>query len=56
MQDLDLNKLQNKWVAFTKDRKKVVEYSTSLEKLLVKISNQKDLIISFVQPPRYISP
>src|SRR4030042_1923379 len=33
----ELLKLQNKWVAFSKDRKKVVEKASSLEDLLKKI-------------------
>lgn len=52
----ELVKLQNKWVAFSKDRKKVVEKANSLENLLKKIKNEKDLIVSFIQPPRFLSP
>ncbi len=53
----DLIKLQNKWVAFSKDRKKIVNKASSLEDLLKKIKKKEDLIISFIQPAdRYLSP
>lgn len=52
----DLVKLQNKWVAFSKDRKKVVDKASSLGELLKKIKNQKDLIVSFIHPAdRFLS-
>jgi len=53
----ELIKLQNKWVAFSKDRKKVVEKASSLENLLKKIKNEKDLIVSFMHPAdKFLSP
>ena len=53
----ELLKLQNKWVAFSKDRKKVVEKASSLEDLLKKIKNEKDLIVSFMHPAdKFLSP
>lgn len=53
----ELIKLQNKWVAFSKDRKKVVGKASSLEDLLKKIKNEKDLIVSFMHPAdKFLSP
>lgn len=53
----DLAKSQNKWVAFSKDRKKIINKSGSLKELLKKIKNREDLIVSFIQPAdRYFSP
>lgn len=53
----ELIKLQNKWVAFTKDRKKVVNKANSLNQLLNQIKNKKDLILSFIQPAdKFLSP
>ena len=52
-----LLKLQNKWVAFSKDRTKVVDKASSLGKLLKKIKDQEDLVVSFIHPAdRYLSP
>jgi len=52
-----LLKLQNKWVAFSKDREKVIDKANSLGKLLKKIKDQEDLIVSFIHPAdRYLSP
>ena len=52
-----LLKLQNKWVAFSKDRTEVIDKASSLEKLLKKIKNQEDLVVSFIHPAdRYLSP
>lgn len=53
----ELLKLQNKWVAFSKDRKKIVRQSKSLKDLLSHTKDQKDLIISFVNSSeKYLSP
>lgn len=53
----ELIKLQNKWVAFSKDRKRVVEKANSLEDLLKKIKNEQDLIVSFMSPAdKFLSP
>lgn len=53
----DLIKLQNKWVAFSKDRKKVVEKASTLENLLKKIGDQRDLVVSFMHPAdKFLSP
>ena len=50
-------RLQNKWVAFSKDRKKIVRASKSLKVLLSHTKNKKDLIISFIHPAdKYLSP
>jgi hypothetical protein len=43
-----LYKLQNNWVAFTKDRKGVVARSKKLNRLLGLIEGKKDLIVSFI--------
>lgn len=52
-----LLKLQNKWVAFSKDRTKIIDKASSLGKLLKKIKKQDDLIVSFIHPAdRYLSP
>lgn len=52
-----LLKLQNKWVAFSRDRTKIIDKASSLEKLLKKIKNQEDLVVSFIHPAdRYLSP
>jgi len=53
----DLIKLQNKWVAFSKDRKRVMGKASSLAVLLKKIGNEKDLIVSFMHPAdKFLSP
>lgn len=53
----ELLKLQNKWVAFSKDRKKIVRQSKSLKDLLNHTKDQKDLIISFIHPAdKFLSP
>lgn len=53
----DLVELQNKWVAFSKDRKEIVDEADSLRKLLKQLKNKKNLIISYIQPAdRFISP
>jgi predicted RNase H-like HicB family nuclease len=53
----ELIKLQNKWVAFSKDRKKVIQKASSMEELFKKIKNQKDLIVTFMHPAdRFLSP
>ena len=53
----DLIKLQNKWVAFSKDREQVVDKASSLGALLKKINNKEDLIVSFIHPSdRFLSP
>jgi len=53
----DLAKSQNKWVAFSKDRKKIIDKASSLEELFKKIKNREDLIVSFIQPAdRFSSP
>lgn len=53
----ELIKFQNKWVAFTKDRKKIVYKSNSLGNLLKKVKKQEDLILSFIHPAdRFLSP
>ena len=52
-----LLKLQNMWVAFSKDRTKVVDKASSLGKLLKKIKDQEDLVVSFIHPAdRFLSP
>ncbi len=57
MKTEELLKLQNKWVAFSQDRKKIVVKSNSLSKLLKKIGNKRNLIVSFVNPvDKYLSP
>jgi len=43
-----LYKLQDSWVAFSKDRKRVVAKAKKLSGLLNLINGEKDLIISFV--------
>ena len=43
-----LYKLQDSWVAFTKDRKRVVAKAKKLSGLLSLISGKRDLIVSFV--------
>jgi len=43
-----LYKLQDSWVSFSKDRKKVVAKAKKLSGLLNLINGKKDLIISFV--------
>ena len=53
----ELLKLQNRWVAFSKDRKKIVRQSKSLKDLLSHTQDQKDLIISFIHPAdKFLSP
>lgn len=53
----ELLKVQNRWVAFSKDRKKIIEKSNSLSGLLKKIGNKKDLTVSFIHPAdKYLSP
>ena len=44
----ELYKLQDNWVAFSKDRKKVVAKAKELSRLLNLIGGKKDLIVSFV--------
>ena len=57
LEDLHKIKLQNKWVAFSKDRKKVVEKASTLENLLKKIGDQRDLVVSFMHPAdKFLSP
>jgi len=43
-----LYKLQDSWVAFSKDRKKVVAKAKKLSGLLNLVKNKKDLIVSFI--------
>lgn len=43
-----LYKLQDSWVAFSKDRKKVVAKAKNLSGLLNLISGKRNLIVSFV--------
>ena len=43
-----LYKLQDSWVAFSKDRKRVVAKAKKLSGLLNLISGKRDLIVSFV--------
>ena len=43
-----LYKLQDNWVAFSKDRKKVVAKAKKLSKLLNLIDEKRGLIVSFV--------
>ncbi len=45
-----LLKLQNKWVAFSKDRTKIINKASSLGELLKKVKNQDDLVVSFIKP------
>ncbi len=52
-----LIKYQNKWVAFTEDRKKIVKSAKKLDELLKLIKNEKGLTISFLPPAnQYLSP
>ena len=52
-----LYKLQDSWVAFSKDRKKVVAKAKKLSGLLNLINGKKDLIISFVpRSDMFLSP
>lgn len=46
----DLVSHENMWVAYSKDRKYIVEKSKSLKSLLGKIKRDKELIISFIPP------
>ncbi len=43
-----LYKLQDSWVAFSKDRKKIVAKAKKLTGLLNLIKGKRDLIISFI--------
>ncbi len=53
----ELIKLQNKWVAFSKDRTKIINKASSLGELLKKIKKQDDLVVSFIHPAdSYLSP
>ncbi len=54
-----LAKYQNKWVALTPDRERVVDFAESLKVLANRIKKlgDKDVIITFVMPmDRYYSP
>ena len=44
----DLIDYENMWVAYSKDRKYIVNKSKSLEGLLKKIKEDKELIVSFI--------
>ncbi len=46
----DLIKHENMWVAYSKDRKYIVEKSKSLKGLLGKIKKDKELVVSFIPP------
>ncbi len=46
----DLINYGNMWVAYSKDRKYIVEKSKSLKGLLEKIKGDKELIVSFIPP------
>ncbi len=48
MDTKQLYKLQDSWVAFSKDRKKVVAKAKRLNGLLNSIKGKKDLIVSFI--------
>lgn len=52
MTNKQLTKLQNKWVASTKDRKKIIAYDISLADLFKKVKKEKarDIIIDFITP------
>lgn len=43
-----LYKLQDNWVAFSKDREKVVAKAKDLNKLLNLIGKKRDLTVSFI--------
>ncbi len=43
-----LYKLQNNWVAFNKDRKKVIIKAKKLSELLKLMKGKKDLTITFI--------
>lgn len=49
---------ENKWVALTADRKKVVAYDGDLKRLDKKLKKmgRKDVILTFVPPFTYIAP
>jgi hypothetical protein len=52
-----LYKLQDSWVAFSKDRKKVVAKAKKLNGLLNLINGKRDLIISFIpRSDMFLSP
>jgi hypothetical protein len=52
-----LQKVQDNWVAFSKDRKKVVAKAKKLNGLLTLIDGRKDLIVSFVpRSDMFLSP
>ena len=44
----DLINYENMWVAYSKDRKYIVDKSKSLEGLLKKIKADNELIVSFI--------
>lgn len=44
----DLISYENMWVAYSKDRKHIVNKSKSLDGLLKKIKTDKELIVSFI--------
>jgi len=44
----DLTSYQNMWIAYSKDRKRIIEKSKSLQELLKKIEGNDDLIVSFL--------
>jgi hypothetical protein len=46
----DLLKHQNMWIAYSKDRKNIIDRSKSLKDLLKKIEGKNDLIVSFLPP------
>lgn len=52
-----LHKLQDKWVAFSSDRKKVIANSKDLNRLLKTINGKRNLIVSFIsQSDVFLSP
>lgn len=44
----ELSKYENMWVAYTVDRKKIVEKANSLDALLKKIGLDHDYVVSFL--------
>lgn len=48
MNTKQLYKLQDSWVAFSKDRKRIIAKAKNLKKLLSLIKGEKDLIVSFI--------
>lgn len=53
----ELAKLQEYWVAFSADRKTVIDKSKTMLELLNKVGDRKDVVISFIERrDRFISP